>query len=104
MSTSPEIAAFIAQLKQPIPNALVTYLSKCKDMMIIEERGTTPPPALINELRHAADILKDTHGYRTSMIEMIADNCDEIHDLILADFMPPRTTTPTSNRASMEAA
>lgn len=104
MSTSPEVAAFMRQLKEPIPDALVTYLSKCKEMLIIENRGTTPNPALINELRHAADILKETHGYPTSLIEMIADNCDEIHDLILADFMPPRTTTPTSNRARMEAA
>ena len=101
MSTSPEVAAFIAQLKEPIPDALVTYLSKCREVAAIENRGTTPNPSLVDELRQAADVLKTSHGYTPGTLELLADNYDEIQRCILADFMPP-SKPPTE--ASKEAA
>lgn len=102
MSTSPEVAAFIMQLKEPIPDALVAYLSRCREVAAIEDRDTTPNPSLVHELRRAADILKTSHGYTPETLELLADNYDEIHDAILAEFMPP--SNPPSSKASMEAA
>lgn len=101
MSTSPEVAAFITQLKEPIPDALVTYLSKCRELSAIESKGIDPCSSLVNELRRAADILKTSHGYTPETLELLADNFDEIHRCILADFMPP-SNSPTT--ASKEAA